>query len=49
MRTHPMMTTSGTGGYLLTGIRVVPSDSPDHIGGGNRQDSKRSRQKKVRI
>lgn len=50
MRTHPTMTTSGTGGYLLSGIRVVPSQRPDSLGGGGkRQDGKLPRRKKVRV
>lgn len=48
MRTHPTMTTSGTGGYLLTGIRVIPSERPESLANVKRQEGKLPRRKKVR-
>lgn len=49
MRTHPEMTCSGTGGYILSGIRALPDDGPQAgprpgAGGGGGGGTKRARE-----
>jgi hypothetical protein len=40
-RTHPNMSMHGTGGYLLSGIKVIPSDDPAATGGAGEGDGGR--------
>lgn len=48
-RTHPTMTTSGTGGYLLSAVRVHNTPQPGGAGNAAARHGRPAKKRKVRV
>lgn len=48
-RTHPTMTTSGTGGYILSAIRVRNTPQPESLSKGASRQGRPGKKRKVRV
>lgn len=49
MRTHPTMTTSGTGGYLLTGTRVLNAQRPEQQERSGTAEGRARKKRRTRV